>query len=221
MQAAFGKHIHQVVCPHRFQHGPVVGPGLGVVGHVHHIERRLGSVQQAAEYFLVVLVGEGKRLPVHGHEQATGRKFVPAHRGHHQQRQRGLAQHVHHHAGEQLGGFRRVAGPGQHHKQRVVAAHGLGQGGGQETLRHVHFGGHGLVGSQLQQGPVGLLLAAQAVSTVKAFRHGQAIVAHMQQHQLRMERHGQSRRIREGAVSNGEKIGQDNKSRHHDEEGER
>ena len=103
----------------------------------------------------------------------------------------------------------------------MVAAHGLGQGSGQKAFGHIYFRGHGLLGGQLEQGLVSLVLSAGRMPTIEALRHGHAIVARVQQHQLRIERHGQARGIGKGAVGNREKIGQNNKRRHHENENER
>ena len=97
----------------------------------------------------------------------------------------------------------------------MVPAHGFVHGRGQEALCHVHRGGQGLGGRQLKQRLPGFGLARWRVLAFKSFRHGQPVVAHVQQDELRMQRHRQPGGVGQRAVGDGIKIGQHDKGGSH------
>ena len=211
VQVAFGQHVHQVARPDRAQHGAGGGAGLFVVGHVHHVQGALIGEQQPAQH--VLMRAQVKGLPIDGQQQAFGRIAVPAHGGHYQQREGRLAQQVQRRAGHALRRVGGGAGAAQHQQQRVVAVHGFPHGVGQEIIGNVHFGGHGLPGRQLPQRLRRAALVAPRMAVSVDVGGQQIIVAHVQQHQVSIQRHGQPGGVGKGAVGNGEKIGENDEGR--------
>jgi hypothetical protein len=77
-----------------------------------------------------------------------------------------------------------------------MMAYRISHGIGQKALRYFYLRGHRLRLGQRVKGLLGLLHIAPAPAMHIFLRRQQPIVAHVQQYQVRLERHRQLRRIR-------------------------